>query len=262
MREDKAVAGAVDWADLSTGTMYVRDKKLNSMIEEFDFVDAIFHTWLQRVPTEAEKRMLNAVLVSFCGGWGIIPPVVFSARIAATTKAPIAQCLAAGFSASGPSHTSAIDGIMQIYLTKTDAEVEALVNDAIANNDKIPGFGHPVVPRDPRPQTLRNLIGRLGLAGDGIRKFDIIQNALVAAKDVYANIDGVNGAILVDLGFHEPSYGPALFLMGRSLAITAHVLEEYKNPPFHALNLVYPGYDIMDYEHRATIEAQKQQAAE
>lgn len=253
MREDEYVTSGVDWADLSSGTLYVRDKKLLSMIEDSDFIDAIFHTWLQKKPNQAEKRMLNAVLVSSCGGWGIIPPVVMSARLAATTKAPIAQCLAAGFCASGPAHTSAIEEIMKIYLGKRVDQIEDYVYGMLARNDRIPGFGHPVLPRDPRPAALRRLVDELGLAREAVLKCDIIQDTLQKEKNIYANIDGINGAILIDLGFRDPSFGPAFFLMGRSLSITAHIIEEYKNPPFHALNIIYPGYDRMEYEHGEAI---------
>jgi citrate synthase len=253
MREDEYVVSGVDWADLSTGTLYVRDKTLNSMIESFDFIEAIYHTWLHKIPTENEKKMLNAVLVSFCGGWGIVPPVVFSARLAATTRAPIAQCLAAGFSASGPAHTSAIEEIMKIYTEKSVADIEDYVHGRLAARERIPGFGHPVLPRDPRPQTLRKMVDELELAGEATLKFDIIQDILSSEKGIYGNIDGINGAILIDIGFAEPSYGPAFFLMGRSLSMTAHILEEYKRPPFHALNIIYPGYDRMGYEHARSI---------
>ena len=105
MREECKLKSSVDWADLEKGTLYIRERKLISMIRDADFVDAIFHGWLGKKPTDNEKSMLNSVMVSFAGGWSIIPPVVFSARLAATTKAPIAQCLAAGYSASGPAHT-------------------------------------------------------------------------------------------------------------------------------------------------------------
>lgn len=232
--------------------MYVRDKKLLSIIREYDFIDAIYHTWLHKKATENEKKMLNAVLVSFCGGWSIIPPVVFAARLAATTRAPMAQCLAAGFSASGPAHTSAIEGIMRTYLTVKD--IETYVYEKLGKGERIPGFGHPVLPRDPRPAVLRKLVEELGLARENVGKCDKIEAILSKEKGIYANIDGINGAILTDLGFTEPAYGPAFFLLGRSLSITAHVIEEYRNAPFKALDLVYPGFEKIEYEYRDTLE--------
>lgn len=64
---------SVDWANLEKKELYIRDRKLSSLVESSDFVDAIFHMWLHKSPSENEKKMLHSVLVSFCGGWSIIP---------------------------------------------------------------------------------------------------------------------------------------------------------------------------------------------
>jgi citrate synthase len=248
------IGSSVDWADLESGTLYVRDRKLLSLMKESDFIEAIFHTWIHKKPKEREKKMLNSVMVSFCGGWSIIPPVVFSARLAATTKAPIAQCLAAGFCASGPAHTSAIEGIMGVYLGKKESEIEDFVYESLEKGERIPGFGHPVLPRDPRPLALRELAREYRIEGEAVRKFDRIQEILTKEKGIYANIDGINGAILIDLGFIDPAFGPAFFLIGRSLSITAHIVEEYKNAPFRALEMVYPGFEKIDYKYRKSLE--------
>ncbi len=251
------IKSAVDWADLDKGTLYIREKKLLSLVKERDFIETLFHSWIAKRPTENEKKMLNAVLVSFSGGWSIIPPVVFSARLAATTRAPVAQCLAAGFSASGPSHTSAIEGIMKIYLEKDLAAIEKFTSDSLENGRKMPGFGHPVLQRDPRPSALRKLCGELDLVGEAVEKFDMIEAILSKEKKIFGNVDGINGAILIDLGFRDSAYGPALFLMGRSIAMTAHIIEEYKNPPFKALELVYPGFRKIEYEYGDSLEKDK-----
>ncbi len=243
----------VDWADRERRELYIRDQPLSQMIQEMDFTDAIFHTWLQKKPSEKEKIMFNKVLVSFCGGWNIIAPVVFATRLAATTKAPIAQCLAAGFCASGPSHTSAIEGIMKIYLEVETGKIDEFVHEKLSKKEILPGFGHPVVWKDPRPPIVYQECKKLGVGGDALRKFEKIEAILSRKKGVYANIDAINGAILVDLGFDDPAYGPALFLLGRSIGMTAHVIEEMKNPPFTALDLVYPGFEKIEYEHKEKV---------
>ena len=242
------IESAVDWVDRKDEMLYVKDKSILALIDDADYVDVIFHTWLHKTPSDAEKRMLNGVLVSFCGGWSITVPTIFSARLAATTRAPIAQCLSAGFCSGGPAHTSAIHDIMQIYLSKDLDEIEEFVYERLRKKEKVPGFGHPILKKDPRPPKLRKIYEELGISGDAIKKFDRIQEILTKEKGIYANIDGINGAILVDLGFRDPSYGPAFFLMSRSLSMTAHIIEEYKNKPFSALEMVYPGFERMNYK--------------
>ncbi|MFH1394433.1 MAG: citrate/2-methylcitrate synthase [Candidatus Micrarchaeota archaeon] len=237
----------VDWVDLEKERLYVRDKDLLSLIEGSDFVDTIFHMWIHKKPAENGKRMLNAVLVSFCGGWSITVPTILSARLAATTRAPIAQCLSAGFCSGGPAHTSAIERIMDIYNSVELNDIEGYVLRKIEEDGKIPGFGHPILRKDPRPPLLRRLYDELNIGGETIWKFDKIQETLNRKKGIFGNIDGINGAILKDLGFEDPSYGPAFFLMSRSLAMTAHIVEEYKNKPFSALQYIYPGFERMEY---------------
>jgi citrate synthase len=246
---------SVDWVDLETETLYVRDRKLLSMIKEFDFIDAIFHTWLHKKASLTEKKMLNSLMVAFCGGWSITVPVILSARLAATTRAPMAQCLAAGFCAGGPSHTSAIQKSMEVYVSTPLDHIDGYVENALGKGERIPGFGHPILDRDPRPKVLRKLFAESGIKGDAVRKFDRIEAILSKRKGIYGNIDGIGGAILLDLGFKDPSFGPAFFLIGRSLSMTAHIIEEYKNKPFSVLEIIHPGFKKMDYEYADRLEA-------
>lgn len=240
---------SVDWPDLKKNVLYIRDKNLDDMIRENDFIEAIFHMWLHKKPTENENKMLNAVLVSFIGGWSFLPPVISAARMAATTKAPMAQCLAAGFSASGPAHTSAIADVMGFHLNYDFGEVRELILEKLENGEKIPGFGHPVVRADPRVQTLLEKSSELGVCGEAVERFKIIEETMAEKKGVYGNVDGVNGSILVDLGFDNPEYGPALFLMARAVGMAAHIIEEMKNESFAAVQYLMPAYGSFEYEY-------------
>jgi citrate synthase len=241
---------SIDWPDLENNILYVRDKNLDDMIREDDFIGAIFHTWLHKKPTENEKKMLNSILVSFVGGWSFLPPVIFAARIAATTKAPMAQCLAAGFSASGPAHTSAIAEVMDFHLNYKFGDVRKHILKKLERGEKIPGFGHPVVRADPRVQTLLERASELEVCGTAVERFKIMEEVMVEKKGVYGNVDGVNGSILVDLGFDNPEYGPALFLIGRAVGMAAHVIEEMKNKPFAAVQYLMPAYNALDFQYQ------------
>jgi len=246
MEEKTEVKKPIDRLDVENEALYVREENLLALIRNADFVETIFHFWLHKKPSENEKKMLNAVLVSFCGGFNITVPVILSARMAATTRAPIAQCLAAGFCSGGPAHTSAIAEIMKVYHSVEVEGIEAYVEEMGKKKQRIPGFGHPIFKRDPRPPVLKQLCKDLGVAGKNIEKFERIEKMLWEKKGIYGNIDGINGAVLSDLGFDDPSYGPALFLLSRSLAMTAHVIEEYGNKPFAAIGPVLSGYRALE----------------
>ena len=248
MIRDKILESSIDWPDLEKGRLYVRDRELLDMVDNLDFVDTIFHTWIHKKPNRNEKRMMNAVLVSFSGGWSFLPPVVFGARIAATTRAPMAQCLAAGFCAGGPLHTSAIEGAMELYLSRGDAVAEA--KRKLKRGEAVPGFGHPAVPKDPRPDVLHSLSKRLKVRGAAVRKFERVERLMLKEKGVHPNIDGINGAILVDLGFRDKAYGPAAFLIGRSLGLTAHIVEEYGMEPYSIMSIVNSNFGKVRYRYK------------
>ncbi len=232
------IESAVDWADYKSGKLYVGKRELGHLIRSSDFIGAIYHSWLRKDPTRSEKAMLNAVLVSFSGGWSFFPPTVLSSRLAASTGAPISQCLAAGFCASGPSHAGAIEKSMELFLSEENPA--GYVGRMVSSGRAVPGFGHPAIRRDPRPKVLRKLAKELGIEGKALRKFDRIGRDLYRAKGIRPNIDGINGAILVDLGFENPAYGTAIFLLGRMLSLTAHILEEYERPPFDIYKVILP----------------------
>ena len=139
---------------------------------------------------------------------------------------------------------------MKLYLDVDSERLPDYIREKLSHGERIPGFGHPVVDRDPRPEILYKKYVELGLDGEAVRKCKTIEGILSEKKKVYANVDGINGAILIDLGFKDPSYGPAFFLMGRSLSMTAHILEEMRNPPFKALELVHPGLRTINYAYK------------
>lgn len=242
------IQSSVDWADYENGQLFIRNKNLSWLIKNSDFIETIFHSWIKKKPSANEKKMLNAVLVSFSGGWSFYPPVVMNSRLAASTKAPLVQCLAAGFCASGPAHAGAIEKAMEEFLDPLYSEKH--IYEKLSKNEKIPGFGHPVVEKDPRPEILRDIARELDISGDALQKFDLTADILKKEKDIKANIDGVNGAILIDLGFKKPSFGPAMFLLGRFLSLTAHVIEEYENPPFHIYKILMPTHKNVKYTEK------------
>lgn len=189
--------------------------------------------------------MLNAVMVSFCGGWSFLPPVVLASRLAATTRAPMAQCLAAGFCAAGPLHASAIEDAMRMYVQEEDVGVYA--QRTLDAGGRIPGFGHPAVKKDPRPQALRRLADRYGVAGEAVGEFDHLCGLVNRRKGIHPNVDGINGAILVDLGFRDPAFGPAAFMIGRAVGLAAHVVEEYGKDPYYIMSPMNASFGQVRY---------------
>lgn len=238
----------IDGPDMLREKLYVRGKDLNDLIGDFTFSEAIFHILLNRRPAEIEKKIFDAVLVSFHGGFGYSPPTVLLARLSATTGISVAHALSAGYAGGGKYHVGAIESAMALYedIRSTRNEnasinehVERYVGGIFEKRRTLYGFGHPLFKKDPRPERLRSILRDLNYTSDYIEIYDAVANFAYRTKKLYPNIDGINSAILLSLGFTK-DYGTGLFLLSRTSAMLAHVVEEMSKAPFYTEDRLYP----------------------
>ncbi|MBL7071014.1 MAG: hypothetical protein ISS26_02435 [Candidatus Omnitrophica bacterium] len=246
MRYDKTTD--IDGPDLLKERLYVRGKDINDLIGDFSFSEAIFHILLSRRPTETERRIFDAVLVSFHGGFGYSPPTVLLARLSATTGTPVAHALSAGYAGGGKYHVGAIESAMAIYgEIKNSRKEDMPVREHVEKYTKIIfdekktlyGYGHPLFKKDPRPEKLRGLLRDLNYSNEFIEIYDVVAETAKKEKGLYPNIDGINSAILLALGFTK-EHGTGLFLLSRTSAMLAHVVEELAKGPFFIGEKLYP----------------------
>lgn len=238
----------IDGPDLLKERLYVRGKDVNDLIGNLTFSEAIFHILLNRMPTEAEKKIFDAVLVSFHAGFGYSPPTVLLARLSATTGTSVAHALAAGYAGSGRYHVGAIENAMEIYedIKKSKKEsttmrehVEEYVSGIFNRKETLYGYGHPLFKKDPRPERLRKVLKDLNYTSEYIEIYDEVARFAYEKKGLYPNIDGINSAILLSLGFIK-DHSLGLFLLARTSAMLAHVVEERTKEPFYLEDKLYP----------------------
>ncbi|NER90169.1 MULTISPECIES: citrate/2-methylcitrate synthase [unclassified Moorena] len=221
-------------------------KSLQFTSGDKDYIEALFTLCTNsNFSNSTERKIFNDVMVSFHAGWGFIAPTVVLPRVAITTRVPISQALAAGFTAAGPAHVGACEKSMEFFtaLHQTiihqygsedrEAIVIKLLEERLAKKEKIPGFGHPVFKVDPRSHRLRSIIAEIELQSDFIELYDITAQFFKEKLAIYPNIDGITAPILLSLGMMPP-YGTGLFLCARSSAMVAHILEHKEKPPFGA----------------------------
>ena len=238
----------IDYLDLKNEQLVIRGKNLVSMVREMDFTDSIYHTLLQKTPTAIEKRLLNASMVSFHTGFQAYPPTILFPRIAISTGASVTQALAAGYASSGELHLGAIENAMKEYLSlerrvgeDVYADTRELSRKKINRHQMLFGFGHPLLKQDPRPAVLREVTLKCGYESKYLTMYDAIRDELYALKHKYPNIDGINGAILLSLGF-KPEHGVGLFLLSRTVGMLAHISEELKRPAWSAWSSLIARY--------------------
>lgn len=242
----------IDGVDPVGEELYVRGKNLNSLIGKISFSEAIFHLLMNRMPDEIEKKIFDAVLVSFHAGFGFSTPSVLIPRLAASTGTSVPGSLAAGFSSGGKHHLGATQEAMKIYekILKTKAgdlkeHTERCLQDKIGEGERIFGFGHPLFKKDPRPSHLRAILEENSFKHDYITIYDTTRDFLEREKGVFPNIDGINAAILLALGFNV-DHGAGLFLISRTSAMLAHVVEERTKEPFYSERRLYPIFRMLE----------------
>ena len=225
----------------------VRDRNLNDLIGQCSFTDALFHILLGEVPTDQQRKLLDIVLVAFHGGFGLLHPTTMVPRLVAGTGVSVPQALAAGYLASGPFHVGAVEQAMKLYqqietsyLTQqqsenTDQDLENYAADFVQKmmdrNETVHGFGHPFFRVDPRPVHIRRLLADMDFQSPYLPIYDGVTRGANQRKPVQPNVDGITGVVLLSLGM-SPEHGTGLFLLARTAAMLAHIIEEQTVMPY------------------------------
>src|SRR5713101_6852027 len=174
--------------DAGPNHIRVRGHDVLELMRRATFTDVIFLLHHDRLPSPAERRLMDAVLIGVADH-GAGAPSCAAARLAASgNRQSPAAAIAAGVLTIGDEHGGAGSGCMELIAAGLD---------------------------------------RARRAGDGIRFSRALEAAIrERLGPIPLNIDGALAAILIDLGL--PSMvGKLLFIVGRVAGLSAEVLEEY-----------------------------------
>jgi citrate synthase len=197
-----------------------------------------------RDPTEGERRLLDAVLVSLADHG--LTPSALAARLTYTGAPEAIQgALAAGLLGAGSVFlgpagdtaeflAQALQGHRKSHPTDDELRdvARVAVEEHIGNGLRVPGLGHPVHrQRDPRTARLFQLASDEGLLGSHARLLPLVADAFEQAsgRRLPVNGAGAAGAVLVDLGF-DPGQVRGVVLIARSVGLMAHLAEEAQHP--------------------------------
>jgi citrate synthase len=216
--------------------LWIRGYDVTALMQRGTFTDTIFLLHLGRMPSQAERTLLDAILTGVADH-GPGAPSCAAARLAASgNRQSIAAAVGAGLLAIGEEHGGAgplamqliAEGVRRAHAESItlDTAAEHLVDEAVRSGRRLPGLGHRAHTTDPRTATLFGLARAAGLAGDGVRFFIALEAAArTRIKPLPINIDGSLAALLYDMGF-APEAAMHVFIIGRVAGITAEVAEE------------------------------------
>ncbi len=223
--------------DTTEGHVRIRGHEITDLMETATFADTVFLLTQSRMPSPAERRMLDAILVAVCDHGAGTPSAAAARLVASGNRQSFEAALAAGILAIGDAHGGAGQACMERIaagvelcreqsLTPAEAALK-MVAEVRETKGRLPGLGHRLHHQDPRTITLFRLADETGLSGDGIPFMKALEAAASAQiRPLPINVDGAIAAVLYDLGF-PPPLAKAVFILGRTAGLTAQILEEY-----------------------------------
>ena len=217
--------------------IWIRGYDVTSLMQHKTFADTVFLLHQERLPTENERRLLDAILIAVADHGAGAPSCASARLVASGNRQSVSAAIAAGILAIGDEHGGAGSACMELIaagverarresITLQEAAAR-LVDETKAAGKRLPGFGHRVHSTDPRTEVLFRMAREGGVAKDGVAFVGFLEAAArEKIKPLPINVDGALAAVLHDLGFSPPA-GKLLFIVGRVAGLTAEVAEEY-----------------------------------
>jgi citrate synthase len=158
----------------------------------------------------------------------------FAARVAAATLASMYASVTSAISTlSGPLHGGANEEVIKMLMRIHEVRrAKEYLENALAHNERIMGFGHRVYrTEDPRAAHLREISKELGNRTGDRRWYEmsrIIEDYIKEKKGLYCNVDFYSASVYHMMGFPIDVDTP-IFACSRVSGWTAHIIEQYAN---------------------------------
>lgn len=185
-----------------------------------------------KVPTDVEARVFDTALVLHADHE--LNASTFTARVCVATLSDIYSGVTSAIGAlKGPLHGGANEQVMNtLEKIGTEDEVDYYINNALANKEKIMGFGHRVYKTgDPRARIIKKMVGELMNRSGDIKWFNMslrIEALMKEKKGLLPNTDFYSATLYHMLGIKNDLFTP-VFAVSRTSGWVAHILEQYSD---------------------------------
>jgi citryl-CoA lyase len=224
---------------VDTDKVLIRGYDLESLIGGQSFTASTFLLLRGRLPTPSEVRVLDAVLNAVLD-YALLKPGTVAARYVVSANPNMTAGLATAILSVG-QHTLAPEDTARFVAAAharhqtmggTLAETAAaVVSEARARKERIPGIGHPRFKRiDPRAQKLKQIAVAEGLWSERGDLYELIHQHFVDAAgkpDIPINDVGMMAVVLLELGF-TPEETTGLAILSTLPGVIAHISEELR----------------------------------
>ena len=201
----------------------------------------------EREPDPLAARIFDACLILHAEH--SLNASTFSARVTASTLTdPYAVVASAVGTLAGPLHGGANEDVLEMLAQiGTEDRVEAWLDQAIAQKQKIMGFGHREYKvKDPRAVILQQLAEQLfdqfghDPMYDLARKLEAVAAERLGPKGIYPNVDFYSGLVYRKLGIPEDLFTP-IFAIARVAGWLAHWKEQIGANRIYRPSQIYTG---------------------
>ena len=215
---------------------YGTDNLVDDLLGKVSFVEVFMKQTFGRMPTQAEIRMVDAVLVALMEH-GMTPSAIASRMVYSSSPENLQAGVAAGLLAVGSRFIGTMENGAVLLARIVAADDGPSVARAIAREyrerrEAIPGFGHHLHrPDDPRSGALLGLARQLGLSGPHAGALALLATEVdsAAARHVTINATGAIAAVLGDMGV-PVALMRGFAVLARAAGLIAHIAEEQRQP--------------------------------
>jgi len=229
-------------------------KRINTNTDDETLAGYLLHLLHGTVPEPLHQQALNASLILYAEHE--FNASTFAARVTASTLSDFYSAIVSAIGTlRGPLHGGANEAAMAlIQRFPTGNNVEQGLKKALANKEKIMGFGHRVYKiADPRSPIIKHWAKQLISTPEAQGIFDIaqrIETLMWQEKKLFPNLDFYSAAAYRFMGIPVPLYTP-LFVCSRIAGWAAHIIEQRHH---NALIRPAANYTGPDQRHFVSID--------
>ena len=222
----KPIRSDLAWSTVDRIT--VRGKDLpGEILGHLNLGDMAFLELTGRVPDAKESKLFNAMVVTLVEH-GITPSALAARLTYLGAPEALQGAVAAGLLGLGSVFVGSMEGAARLLSEKLkpDSDISVLAKSIVAENERIPGLGHPIhKPVDPRTTRLFEIARETGHYG----KYCRLMEDIAKERGITLNATGAIGALACELGL-DWKVVKGLGVMARAVGLVGHILEETRAP--------------------------------
>ena len=223
--------------------IYLRGRSLvDDLIGRMTFTDALYFLIFGREPKAAERKIVDAVLVTLMEH-GLTPSAIAARMVYGSGPEALQAGVAAGLLAVASQFVGTMEPAARNLAAivadpaGVDAAARRLADDYRARREAMPGFGHHLhKPDDPRTPKLLAIAEDAGVPGKHVAALRALSREVdrAAGRHVTINATGAIAAVLSEIGI-EPEIMRGLAVISRAAGLVAHIREEQRDPSLRAV---------------------------